>query len=366
MITEDNLRELLTFRAEQPVISVYLNTDPSLGNADGYKLELRTMLKQVDLPEDVKAIENYFSRDFDWIGKSVAVFSCAATGFFRAYSLAIPVNSRIRVGSQPHVKPLANLLDYYGGYGVVLVDKQGARLFSFHLGELREQEGIMGEAIRHTKRGGASTFPGRRGGTAGQTNYTDEATERNMRDVVSFAAHFFSETNVRRVLIGGTDENVALFRSLLPKSWQSLVVGTFPMGMTASAEEVLGRAMEIGSQTELGQETELVKKIVTAAAKGHAGVVGLEDTLHALHEGRIQKLAILDGYRAAGYRCQGCGYLTSMVLPACQYCGSPFKQIPDAVELAVHSVMQASGDVEVLQNDPQVKGFDKIGAMLKY
>jgi peptide chain release factor subunit 1 len=366
MITEANLQELLNFRAAQPVLSVYLNTDPSLGNADGYKLQLRTMLKDVDLPEDVHAIEKYFSREFDWTGRSVAVFSCAPQGFFRAYSLAIPVTSRLRLGSQPHVKPLANLLDFYGGYGVVVVDKQGARLFSFHLGELREQEGIVGEDVRHVKHGGASTFSGRRGGVVGQANYADETAERNMREAVSFATHFFSENNVRRVLIGGTDENVALFRSLLPKSWQSLVVGAFPMSMTASADDVLERAMEISGQAELHRETALLQKIVTAASKGHGGALGLEDTLHALREGRVQTLAIQEGYRASGYRCQGCGYLTAITMPVCQYCGGALEQIPDAVEMAVSSVMQAGGEVEVLQREPQVKGFEAIGALLRY
>jgi hypothetical protein len=99
MITEANLQELLNIKAEQPILTIYLNTDPSSSNGDAYKLELRTMLKQVDMPADVSTIENYFSREFDWIGRSVAIFSCAAQGFFRAYSLAIPVRSRIRVGS---------------------------------------------------------------------------------------------------------------------------------------------------------------------------------------------------------------------------------------------------------------------------
>ena len=366
MIKEANLQELLTFKTEQPMLTVYLNTDPSAGNADAYKLELRSLLKAVDMPEDVAAIENYFSREFDWSGKSVAVFSCASQGFFRAYSLAIPVRSRVRIGNQPHVKPLANLLDYYGGYGVVLVDKQGARLFSFHLGELREQEGIVGESIRHTKRGGASAMPGRRGGMAGQTNYTDETAERNMRDAVNFATHFFNEYNVRRILIGGTDDNIAQFRSLMPKSWQSLIVGTFPMSMTAGADEVLARAMEIGAQAELRQETELLNKIVTAQAKERGGVLGLEETLHALREGRVQTLAIQDGFRAPGYRCQGCGYLTARKMPSCQFCGGAFTQIADAVEMAVYSIMQAGGEVEVLQQESQVKGFNKIGALLRY
>jgi peptide chain release factor subunit 1 len=187
-----------------------------------------------------------------------------------------------------------------------------------------------------------------------------------MRDAVNFAVHFFSENNVRRVLIGGTDENVALFRNLLPKSWQSLVVGAFPMSMTAGADEVLARAMEIGAQAERRQEADLLQKIVTSAAKGRGGVLGLEETLHALREGRVQTLALQDGYRAPGYRCKGCGYLTANALPACQYCGGAFEQIPDAVEMAVYSVMQAGGEVEVLPRDLQVKGFETIGALLRY
>jgi peptide subunit release factor 1 (eRF1) len=366
MLSDTNLQELLTFRAEQPVLSIYLNTDPTLGSADAYKLELRNMLKHVDLPEDVQAVENYFGREFDWSGKSVAVFSCAPRGFFRAYTLAVPVRSRVRQGNQPYVKPLADLLDFYGGYGVVLIDKQGARLFSFHLGALREQEGTMGEAVRHTKRGGASTFPGRRGGIAGQTNYAEEVAERNMREAVTFSTRFFSENNIRRILIGGTDENTAMFRGMLPKSWQSLVVGTFPMSMTASAEEVLAKAMEIGKRAEARQEEAMLEKLITAASKGRGGVMGLDNTLGALHEGRVQTLLIREGYRAPGYRCRGCGHVTAQELESCPYCGGAFEQIPDAVEEAVHKVMRSGGEVEVLQHPSQVRGFDNIGALLRY
>jgi len=366
MLTETNLQELLGYQAKDAVLSIYLNTDPSEGNADAYKLNLRSMLKDIDLPRDVTAVNNYFSRQYDWSGRSVAVFSCAPDNYFRAYSLAIPVRNQMIIGERPHVKPLASLLDYYGGYGVALVDKQGARLFSFHLGELKEQEGILGESIHHTKRGGASAKTGVRGGVAGQTRYEDELAERNMRDVASFAARFFSENNVRRVLIGGTDANVALMRSLLPKFWQSLIVGTFPMSMTANKVEVLERAMQIGKQAELSREEQLLKKLVTGTAKGRGGVLNLDDTLSAVHDGRVQSLVVQDGYRAPGYRCQGCGFLTAQSLPVCQFCGSKFEQIPDAVEMAVHKVMKAGGEVEVLQHTHQVKGFENIGALVRY
>lgn len=366
MLTETNLQELLGYQTDHQVLTVYLNTDPTESSTDAYKLNLRNMLKDVNLPDDVQAVENYFSREFDWKGRSVVVFSCAPDGFFRAYTFAIPIHNQVIVSAHPHVKPLASILDYYGGYGVVLVDKQGARLFSFHLGELSEQEGILGESVRHIKRGGASTRPGRRGGVAGRTRSVDEVTERNIREIAEFTARFFGENNVRRVLIGGTDENIASLRSQLPKSWQSLIVGTFPMSMTASKVDVLERAMQVGRQAEYHKEEQLLKRLVTGAAKERRGVLNLEDTLGAVHDGRVQALVIQDGYKALGYRCKGCGYITSLELPVCQFCGSKFEQIPDAVEMAVHRVMKVGGDVEVIQHVHDVSGFENIGAVLRY
>jgi peptide subunit release factor 1 (eRF1) len=366
MFTEQDLQELLEFKARRPVVSVYLNTDPSQGSADAYKLRLRSMLKDLDLKEDVEAIERFIDFDFDWSGRGVAVFSCQSEGFFRAYTFAFPFQDRVRISDRPHVKPLADLLDAYGGYGVALVDKQEARLFYFHLGELREEEDLSGEAVRRTKRGGGSQAPGRRGGTAGQTQYVKEVTQRNLKDAAEFAARFFSDNNVRRVLIGGTEENVTQFRSHLPKAWQSLVVGTFPISMTASQAEVLQRALEAGQSAERRREAQLVERVVTTAAKGRGGVIDLEDTLNAVHDGRVQILVIREGYRAPGFRCLGCGYLTSEKLESCPFCNSKFEKIPDAVELAVRRVMRDGGEVEVVRDSVKLKDFGYIGALLRY
>jgi peptide subunit release factor 1 (eRF1) len=366
MLNDSDMQELLRYQSKHPVLSVYLNTDPAQGNADAYKLRLRSMLREVELVDDVNAVTRYFDHEHDWSGKSVAVFSCVAEKFFKSFPLAVPVRSRVRVSDRPHVKPLVDLLDSYGGYGVVLVDKQGARLFYFHLGELREKEGMVGESVRRTKRGGGSQATGRRGGVAGQTDYVDEVAGRNIKDAVEFATRFFAENNVRRVLIGGTEDNIALFRSQLPKAWQSLVVGVFPISMVASHTEVLGRAMQVGMDAETRREAQLAKSVVTSSAKGRGGVINLEATLNSVREGRVQTLLIREGFRAPGYRCKGCGFVSSEKTDVCPFCGSQFDEIPDAVELAVRQVLQSGGEVEVLHSAQKVKGFDQIGALLRY
>ena len=176
---------------------------------------------------------------------------------------------------------------------------------------------------------------------------------------------FFEQSRVRRILIGGTDDNVARFRRALPKAWQSLVVGSFPVDMTARADEVLARAMSIGRQAEARREARLVQSIVTGAAKGSGGVVRLDATLEAVHAGRVQMLAISEGYHAPGYQCLGCGYLTARELNACPFCEKEFGRIDDAAELAVRAVMRAGGDVEVVRANPTLEQVG-VGALLRY
>jgi len=366
MITDNDLHELLEYQAPSPVLSLYLNTEPVEGGVESHRKRLRSMLKEIDMPEDVLVVERYFEYEFDWSGNSVVVFSCQADDFFRGYSLALPVRSRVRLGNRPYVKPLADLLDAYGGYGVALVDKQAARLFYFHLGELREEEGVHGEAVRHTKRGGGSQAQGRRGGTAGQTNYAEEVADRNIKDAAEAAAQFFTEKSVRRVIIGGTEDTVKPFQNQLPKAWQSLVIGTFPISMTASKDEVLERAVQIVKDADARRDVKLVDAVITGAAKGRGAVVQLEDTLRAVHDGRVQTLLIKEAFRAKGYLCTGCGYVTSEEIAKCPYCDGQFDQISDVVELAVRQVMASGGEVEVLHDDLGLGNYEHIGAILRY
>ena len=365
MFTDSVLRELLNYSSPDPVLSVYMNTDTTEGTADALKLRLRTLLKEVHQPEDEAAILKYFEHEREWTGRSVAMFSCAAQNYFRAFPIAVPIRSRVFVGEQPYVKPLADLLDAYGGYGVALVDKQGARLFQFHLGELKEQEGILGEEVRHTKRGGASSLFGRLGGIGEKSRHSEQTVARNLKESAEFATKFFDENHVRRVLIGGTEKNVNQFKSQLPKTWQSLVVGTFPISMMARPDEVQKKALEIGQQAERRREMRLVENIITAAAKGADGVVRLDDTLGAVHEGRVQTLIVREGYRAKGFECQGCGYITTQELETCPFCGKSFVQIKDAVEMAVRKVMKNGGNVEIVYENPKLEEIG-IGGMLRY
>jgi peptide chain release factor subunit 1 len=365
MFAEHDLRELVEFRAPAPVLSVYLNTDPTQGNADAHKLRVRSMLKDINLPQDIEVIQRYLDHEYNWSGRGVALFSCAQEKFLRVYSLAVPVRSLIHIGDRPSVKILADLLDSYGGYGVILVDKQGARVFHFHMGALVEQEGVVGEEIKHTKRGGASSMPGRMGGVAGQTRFVEEQIDRNMRESAAFAVHFFEDKHIRRILIGGTDENINLFRSHLPKASQSLIVGTFHASMTATHGEVQDKAMQVGREAGARMEATLIERLITNAAKGSGGVVGLAAVLDAVNTGRVQTLVLAEGFRKVGFHHKEEGTLT-LAVPESDGREHNFEKVFDVVELAVGATIRSGGEIEVVHQNEALEKAGNIGALLRY
>ena len=70
MFTEQDLDDLVAFRSEEfPVLSLYLNVDPTQQTTERYKLVFRSLLKEVAHeanPGDVEAVEQYLNFARDW------------------------------------------------------------------------------------------------------------------------------------------------------------------------------------------------------------------------------------------------------------------------------------------------------------
>ncbi len=370
MFSEEDLQELVGFHSEEsPVLSLYLDVDPTKHTTDEYKLVLRGLLKEATgqaWHKDISAVEKYFDHEYAWQGKGVAVFSCLKQDFWRAYPLAVPVENHVHIGERPYIKPLTDVLDAYGRYGVVLVDQEGARLFLFRLGELQETSGTIGEEVKRTKHGRGSAA-GRRGGVGARAGRKEEEiAQRNLREAAELTAKFCAGGRCSRIILGGTEQTVAQFQDMLPKELQEQVVGSFPAAMTASEAEVLDRSLEIIAEVEREREEELVESAITTAAKGGAGVIGLADTLGAMHEGRVHILLVDEGYKATGYRCQQCGYIAAQAKEKCPFCDGKVKQIDDAVDLIVREVIDQGGQVEVVRDSPDLKKAGHIAALLRY
>jgi rubrerythrin len=366
MFNNKALSELLAFQSQSNIVSLYLNLDPNEGDIALHKLRLRKLIEKIKSEPDKQAISDFYESKREWRGRGLVLFSCAADDFFKAYTLQIPVRDLVWTGKFPYIKPLVDLLDSFGNYGVVLLNKQSVRLLVFHLGELLADAEVAGEQIKHVKHGGASAMPGRRSEGAGRTHYEDELEERNMRTFVENAVRFFEKNDIKRILIGGTDENVSMFQGLMPKRWNNMVYDTFSFTKTEKEMDILERILEIGGQMERQREDQLIEALINTAANGREAVVSLNDTLGAMHAGQVQILFVDRDFHAPAYQCENCGFLTARKIHhQCPYCGHVVTQIPDAIDMAVRQVMQEGGDVQILADNSAMQEIG-IGALLRY
>jgi hypothetical protein len=369
MFTQEDLRELATLEFGAPALTVYLNVDPTERTAEEYRLALRQMLKQVEgqaAREDLSAVERFFDHEYDWAGRGVVVISCAEEDFWRFYSLAVPVTSSTTVARKPYIWPLAALLDAFGSYAVAMVGRQELRVLLFEMGELGASEKFVGEEVRRLKKGrGSSGGPGRRGGAPVSSSHEEEVAQRNLRDAAKVLERFWRKHEPQRLLLAGTDPTVVQFREELPKAIQDRVIGSFNADMVASEAEVRDRALAILREAEEARKVALVDAVFTGAAKGHGGVIRLDDTLGAAHEGRVQTLIVDRHYHKPGYQCKNCAYITDHALKKCPFCGGEFAEIPDAAEALVTKVIEDGGKVEVIDDHPKVAEFG-VGALLRY
>ncbi len=369
MFGESDLRDLAAYEAETPVLSIYLNVDPRQQSTGEYRLELRQLLKRASKRArraDVDAVKSFFDHQYDWSGRGVAAFSCAADGYWRVYTLAVPVVSRAVVANRPYVWPLAALVEAYGRYCVAMVDRRGVRLLLYEMGELRAEREALGEEVRRLKRGrGSRGGHGGRGGSPFSSQHEGETVRRNIRDAVAVTRRFWRAHKPGRLIIGGTDRTVAQFSDALPKRLRERVVGTMSADANATALDLLERSLDLIHETEQQKKSALVDVVFTAAAKGRGGAIRLADTLGAAHEGRIQTLIVARGYHRPGYQCQHCSFITDQAMTTCPFCAGTVAEIADAAEALVKKVIEDGGRVEVVDGHPRINEFG-VGALLRY
>lgn len=364
MITGAALKELVGFQAASentPVLSVYLNVDPLQRTAESYKLSLRHMLDSVNgqvSREDRARMERYIDLEYDWQGRGLVCFSCAAEDLWHAFALMIPVADTIFAGSRAYIRPLSDLMDTYARYGVVLVEREGAHVFLFHLGSLEDVSGIAGEDVKRHKQGGWAA--------ARYQRHEDEAAYRNLKDAAEMTAEIVRSGQCRHLILGGTDDNVSQFTALLPKDVRQRVVGTINVDVNANPTDVRDKSLAIILQADTARKTELVDELITTAAKGGPATLGLRNTLEAVYAGRARHLVIDEGFSEPAYRCDNCGYVDTTPADACPSCGSSLRTLPDAVDSLVRWALGHDTELTMVGNDPRLAEAGSVGALLRY
>jgi peptide subunit release factor 1 (eRF1) len=203
---------------------------------------------------------------------------------------------------------------------------------------------------------------------------TESFVQKNRRAAVEQVVSLFDRTPGARLVLVGTAEAVAAFERELPERVAEQVVAREPRprewdsadgvkrdGLKAVAERVLCR--------ERDDERRDVDSVVGQALGGGLAVLGPEDVVLALNEGRVHTLVLEEDFSRKGFRCDNCDALGAVrsdrAAEACPFCGGDVRAVPHLGEALVARTLAEGGRVEVVPHANKLHSYRGVAATLR-
>jgi hypothetical protein len=333
MLTGASISSLL--QLPRPLLSVYLDTNPrskdNIGFVPGYLTWLRTEAKtaaqgvpaseQQVLREQLDRVEQ-FLRDKGTQQRGLLIFAGPTT--WEPFALTVELENELRWGT-PALSQLLWLASEYKPYGIVVVDRHGARFLRYWLGEIAELgQKKFGIDISQWKKKdqGHVTRPGIKKTRGSQRDIfahrMDAQYARVCKTLAEQAKKFFEKGDLAAVFLVGSNRLVGPIQAAFPKELRNRVV---------LIEEDLGRVFSPRlphvlepriAEWKRQHEMELVN---TLLGSERGAVLGIDETLAQLQSGGIGRLILARGLDASLRQCAKCGLANRSSDPACPACG---------------------------------------------
>jgi peptide subunit release factor 1 (eRF1) len=277
-----------------PVLSLYLDLRPNENGRDNFEPFLRKELSERvgtyadagperdSLSRDADRIRDYVA-DVDKALNGLAIFACSGADLFEAVPLAAPVGEhRLFIGAQPHVYPLAKLLDQYPRYLALLADTHAARIFVFAANTVERVDHIQGTKTRRHRMGGWSQ--------ARYQRHNENFHLQHAKEVVDTVTRIARDEQIDRIVIAGDEVIVPLLRDQLPKDIADRVVDIVRLDIRAPEREVLEATIAALREKDAEGDRERVEALLDAYRSNGLGTVGLKGTKRAFELGQVDEL----------------------------------------------------------------------------
>ena len=356
-----------------PVLSVYLGTRRSQGDAASIGSRLRDLLATVrdhargvertesrSLERAIEIVRGHEDRMLREREAGIAVFA-SADGLDEYQSLPAPFRDRAVVANHPYRRPLDAMLGEMRRYCTVVLDRREAHLMRFFMRQLESTEVLSEEELRKANFGGFSGYDERR-----VRSHADEVASRHYRGTAGRLFELLKEGAFELLLIGGQHENVDGLRRELRPELAAILAGTFTLDTHTMTPAITREACEpLVEEHDRALQRKLVDSIIDTAKGGGLAVLGLTAVLAAANEKAIEVVAVDTRSSIPGWECTACARLQLESSSGCPACGGELKAVPDLIDEIVRAVMASSGSVRHILASTQLAQY-QLGAMLRF
>jgi hypothetical protein len=312
--TLEDARTLSDWRPPLGVVSVYLHFDPA-DRGRAWRTELRNGVDRAlafakDADHEHKlALRETASRLLErFEGKDVRPPPRGEAGFVevsrdeageRWWETGVaPATAAVLLAEQPAVVQFVDLCQRGQGCGVALVSAERVRLLRVDAGDLEEIEewelSITSGDWRERK-SQTSADPSRAQGvsSSGHDQY-DERLEHNRRRFLAECGHLVGERlrelGLSELLFFGLPPEVEGFCAGLSSTLQAELGGEVDL-ISAPTGQLVEEVSVATERVVAERERDIVERALEEARGGSRGATGLQETLEALDEGRVEHVA---------------------------------------------------------------------------
>jgi peptide subunit release factor 1 (eRF1) len=368
-LSDDTLRRLAETRPrEGRVVSVYINLDPSqFGNEKARNSAINSVMDQAErkardedpaVRHDVERLRGLL-RTFDFQGAhGLALFACGPEQLLESFKLPRSVPSTVVIDDAPYVEPLVEVQPW-ARYAVALVNRKVARIFRGSRDRLDEVAVLVDDVPRRHDQGGWSQARFQRS--------IDKEAQDHMRRAADELLRRYERRPFDALFVAAPEADFAEFCGLLHPYLRERLAGRIEVDVENTAPEEVRQAADgvIGAY-ERSLEKDMLDRLVAATSSGGRGATGLEDTLEALNEQRVEALLLQDNFDAAGVCCPQCGWLGPPGVTQCPADGTDTVEREDITDLAVRRAITQSARVVVVGDDDRLEPLGSIAALLRF
>lgn len=373
------LEEILNFiPTGKLVVSVYLLVDRSRITKRDYQTKLNSMIasskekleadtnidksqkKEVfEVFEKVKAFAyDKFRADST---RTLAIFS-SGDGLWEEFRMPIIMRSKIIIDPKPYTQSIRSLLNNSKKYGVLLIDREKAQIYSIYLGEINEYLAAL-----------ISDVPSK-------VNFKSQAVLRERKlygRLEEKLHHFFKVVNDRTMelfkgkkfdylILAGRKEIIPNFLNYLHSYLRSRHIGNIDAEPDSNISLISNKAQKVIDEFEAKTKNDLIDRLIDEYNPNGMGVLGIDGTIKSLLIEKIRILIYDRQFTREGYICNSCCYLTIEYKDGCPYCGGKLVFYNDMVDEIVEDALNQGCEIVDIEGNEKLIRAGSIGAVLRY
>jgi hypothetical protein len=306
--------------------------------------------------QDLEVVRSYLEDEFPPRGaRGAAVFRCSDPDVFEVVRLAGAVSRSITVDRYPRLLPLLEAGAWLPGTWVLAVSGETAELLVARGLGLQQVARIQSEVTGHDIEGGVESRHQR---------HLEEQRRDHVRRAGALLADQARSQPVERVVLVAAPKLVRALEEAVDPHLAGAIVGVVEAELLhRPVAEVLPEVEDALRRHVDDLDQGLLAELEERTGRQEGARVGVDDTLAALAEQRVEQLLLAPGLEVQGAVCPSCGWMAT-IPGSCPACGVAMDEVADLGELMVRRAVELSAGVRVLA-DPRV-ATPGAAALLRY